>query len=149
MDKDISSIQGKVSKLETKLDNLDKLFKQLANNVSNLLKRNEFDKGQDSPLGVETQGPSKCIHDHSKKNEEVNKKDKVKATTENMQTLVDQVVDLIKTSQLVSCYSFVFFSNFVSGDLMDVLFGGLSHVVMCCFSMLFTSLVYLQTSGFM
>ena len=45
MDKDISNIQGKVSKLETKLGNLDKLFKQMTDNMSNLLKRNEFDKG--------------------------------------------------------------------------------------------------------
>ena len=45
IDKDIINIQRKVSKLETKMGNLDKLFKQLTNNVSNLLKRNEFDKG--------------------------------------------------------------------------------------------------------
>ena len=66
--------------------------------MSNLLKRNEFDKGQDSPLGEKTQEPSKCTCAHSKKNEEVSKKDEVKATAKNMQTLVDQAVNLIKTS---------------------------------------------------
>ena len=95
MDKDINNIQGKVLKLETKLGNLDKLFKQLADNVSNLLKRNESDKGQDSPPGAKTQGPIKCTRAHSKKNEEVSKKEKVKVVAENMQTLVDQALDLI------------------------------------------------------
>ena len=70
----------------------------MADNVSNLLKRNEIDKGQDSSLVAESQGPSKHTCAHSKKNEEVSKKDEVKASAENMKTLVDQAVDLIKTS---------------------------------------------------
>ena len=92
--------------MDTKLGELEKLFKHMADNVGNLLKRNEIDKGQDSPLGVAIQGPSKRTRAHSKKNEEASKKDEVKVGVENMQTQVDQAVDLIKTSQLVGCYSF-------------------------------------------
>ena len=43
-------------------------------------------------------GPRKHTCAHLKKNEDVSKKDEVKAIAENMQILVDQVVDLIKTS---------------------------------------------------
>ena len=45
LDKAINANQGKISKLEAKLGNLEKLFKQMTNNVGNLLKKFENDKG--------------------------------------------------------------------------------------------------------
>ena len=66
--------------------------------MGNILKQFENDKGQDSPPVAEMQGPSKRTRAHSKKNDDVSKKDEVKAAAENMQILADQVVDLIKTS---------------------------------------------------
>ena len=45
LDKAISATQGKMSKMEAKLGNLEKLFKQMANNVGNLLKLLEHEKG--------------------------------------------------------------------------------------------------------
>ena len=114
LEKANSDNQGKVTRLEAKLNNIEKMTKKMANNnrkslkamadnVDDLLKKFEQDKGQDSPLVVENQGPSKCTRAHSKKNEEVNKMEEVKATTENIHILVDQAVDLIKTIQLVRC----------------------------------------------
>ena len=97
LDKDISSIQGKVSNLETRLGNMDKQLKKMVDSVTNFLKKNEVDKGQDSPPGVDSQGPSMHTQAHSKKIEETNKKDEVKATIETMHSLVDQVVNLINT----------------------------------------------------
>ena len=44
------------------------------------------------------QGPRKCTGAHSKKNEDVSKKDEVKVVAEIMQILANHVVDLIKTS---------------------------------------------------
>ena len=38
MDKEISAIQGKVSKIDAKLGNLENLSKQMADNVGNILK---------------------------------------------------------------------------------------------------------------
>ena len=106
MDKDISSIQGKVCKLETKLGNMDKQLKQLVDNVTNFLKKNEADKGQDSPPRADSQGPSKRTRAHSKKIEETSKKDEVKATAKTMHSLVDQAMNLINTPQLVICCTF-------------------------------------------
>ena len=45
LDNALNANQGKVSKLEAKLGNLEKLFKQMANNVGKLLKKFENDKG--------------------------------------------------------------------------------------------------------
>ena len=84
--------------MKAKLGNLKNLFKQMADNVGNILKLLEHDKGQDSPLMVENQGPIKLSRAHSKKNEEVSKMDEVKAVAENMHILADQAIDLIKIS---------------------------------------------------
>ena len=67
MDKDFNANQGKVMMMEAKMRNLEKLIKQMAKNVSTLLKKLEMDKGQDSPQAVDSQGPSKHTRDHSKK----------------------------------------------------------------------------------
>ena len=71
--------------MEAKMSNLEKLIKQMANNVSTLLKKLDTDKGQDSPQAANSQGPSKHIRAHSKKIEDTGKKDEVKAMAENMQ----------------------------------------------------------------
>ena len=86
-----------MSKPETRLGNMDKQLKKLVDNVTNFLKKNEADKGQDSPPGADSQGPSKRTQAHSKKIEETSKKDEVKAVAETMHTLVDQAVNLINT----------------------------------------------------
>ena len=97
MDKDISSIQGKVSKLESRLGNMDKQLKQMVENVSTFLKKTEAGKDHDSPLGTDSQGPSMCTKAHSKKIEETSRKDEAKDVAEMMHSLVDQVVNLINT----------------------------------------------------
>lgn len=61
----------------------------MVDNVGNLLKLLEREKGQHPPPMAENQGPSKCTRAHSKKNEEVNKMDEVKAIAENMHILAD------------------------------------------------------------
>lgn len=76
MDKDINSIQGRLSKIETRLGNMDKHLRQLADNMTSFLK-NEVDKGQVSPMEVESQGPSKHTRANSKKMEETSKKEEV------------------------------------------------------------------------
>lgn len=97
-----------MTRLETKLNNIEKMIKKMANNnsnslktmtgnISSLLKKLEQEKGQDSPSVVDNQGPSKQTWAHSKKNEDMNKMEEVKAIAENMHILVDQDVDLIKT----------------------------------------------------
>lgn len=48
MDIDFNANQGKVTMMEAKISNLEKLIKQLANNVGTLIKKLEMDKGQDS-----------------------------------------------------------------------------------------------------
>ncbi len=112
MDKDIHSVQVKVSKLESKLGNMDKQLKQMVENVSTFHKKNVVGKDQDSPLGVDSQGPSMRTQAHLKKIEETSRKDEVKAAAETMHSLVDQVMNLINTPQLVSCYSFAKFFLF-------------------------------------
>ena len=97
MDKDISSIQGKVSKIESRLGIMDKQIKQMVENVSTFLKKNEAGKDQDSPLGADSQGPSRRNRAHSKKIEETSRKDKAKDAAEMMHSLVDQAVNLINT----------------------------------------------------
>ena len=69
----------------------------MVENITNFLKKNEANKGQDSPLGVDSQGPSMRTRSHSKKIEETSRKDKVKAAAETMHSLVDKVVNLINT----------------------------------------------------
>ena len=98
MDKEFNANQGKITKLEAKMRNLEKLVKQIAKNVSTLLKKLEIKKGQDSPQAVESQFPNKCTMAHSKKIEEMGKKDEVKAVAKNMHILADQALDLIKSS---------------------------------------------------
>ena len=44
-DSDISEVQGKVAMLEAKFYNIEKLIKQLADNLSTLLKKMDMDKG--------------------------------------------------------------------------------------------------------
>ena len=63
-----------------------------------MLKKLEIEKGEDSPQAVEIQGSSKRTRAHSKKFEDMGKKDEVKAVVENMHILVDQALDLIKSS---------------------------------------------------
>ena len=87
-----------MSKIETRLGNMDKQLKQLVDNVTNFLKKNEVDKGQDSPPGADSQGPRKRTQAHSKKIEETSKKDEVKVVAKTMHTIVDQVLNLINTS---------------------------------------------------
>ncbi len=65
--------------------------------MTNFLKKNEADKSQVSPLGADSQGPSKCTWSNSKKMEETTKKDEVNVVAETMHSLVDQVVHLINT----------------------------------------------------
>ena len=84
MDKKFIANQGKITKMEAKMSNLEKLIKQMAENVSTLLKKLEMEKGQDSPQAVEIQGPSKRTRAHSKKIEDTGKKDEVKPVAENM-----------------------------------------------------------------
>ena len=55
-----------------------------------------------------------------KKIEETSKKAEAKAAAETMHTLVDQAVNLINTSLLVGCCSFVVFSSSVLCDLLCV-----------------------------
>ena len=98
MDKDICSIQGRVSKLKTRLGNMEKQIKHLQDSVSKFKKKIESVKGQDSPLEVDPQGPCKRTHAHSKRIEEFSKKDEGNIGDDNMQTLVDQAVDLIKST---------------------------------------------------
>ena len=97
-----------MARLEAKLNNIEKMIKQMvdnnskslkamANNVGNLLKKFEQDKGQDSPPVVENQGPSKHTWVYSKKNEKVNKMEEVNAIVENMHIPADQATNLIKT----------------------------------------------------
>ena len=83
-DSDISEVQGKVSMLEAKFCNIEKIIKQLADNLSTLLKKMDMDKGQDSPLVVDSQGPRKRTRAYSKKTDDTAKKDEVKAMVENM-----------------------------------------------------------------
>ena len=45
---------------------------------------------------VDSQGPKKHTRAHSKKTEDIAKRDEVKAMVENMQMLVDQALDLTK-----------------------------------------------------
>ena len=97
MDKDISSVQGKVSKLESRLGNMDKQLKQMVENVTTFLKKNEAGKDHDSPLGADSQGPSMRTRAHSKKIEETSRKDEVKAAAKTMHSLVDQAMNLINT----------------------------------------------------
>ena len=59
----------------------------MVDNVGNLLKKFEHDKGQDSSLVAENQGPRKRKWAHSKKNEDVRKMDEVKAMAKNMHIL--------------------------------------------------------------
>ena len=70
----------------------------MADNVGNLLKLLEHEKGLDSPPMAENQGPRKHTWANSKENKEVSKMNEVQVIAENMHILVDQVVDLIKTS---------------------------------------------------
>ena len=78
-------------------DNNSNSLKTMADNVGSLVKKLEQDTGHDSPSAVNNQGPRKCTWAHSKKNEEMNKMEEVKATIENMHILVDQATDMIKT----------------------------------------------------
>ena len=98
MDKDICNIQGKVSKLETQLGNMEKQVKHLLDSVSKNGKKVESVKGKDSPPTVASQGPCKRTRAHSKRIEETSKKDKENIAAVNMQTLVNQAVDLIKST---------------------------------------------------
>lgn len=83
--------------LEAKIYNLEKLIKQLADNVSILPKNLDKDKGQNSPQKADSQGPSKCTRAHSKKTD-TRVKDEVKTVVDNMHILADQALDLIKTT---------------------------------------------------
>ena len=65
--------------------------------MTNFLKKNEADKGQDCPPRADSQGPSKRTRAHSKKIEETSKKEEVKAVVETMHTIVDQAMNLINT----------------------------------------------------
>ena len=58
---------------------------------------NVVGKDQDSPLGVDSQGPSRHTRAHSKKIEETSRKDEAKDAAEMMHSLVDQAVNLINT----------------------------------------------------
>ena len=97
-DSDISEVQGKVSMLEAKFCNIEKIIKQLADNLSTLLKKMDMEKSQDSPPVVDSQGPNKRTRAHSKKTEDTAKRDEVKAMVENMQMLADQALDLTQTA---------------------------------------------------
>ena len=61
----------------------------MVENVSTFLKKNEAGKDQDSPLGVDSQGPSRRTRAHSKKIEETSRKDEAKDVAEMMHSLVD------------------------------------------------------------
>lgn len=101
MDKDISSIQGRLTKVETRLGNMDKHLRQLGDNMTTFLK-NEAEKSQVSPMGVDSQGPSKRTRANAKKMEENSKKEEVQAAAETMHSLVDQAVHLMN----IPCWSF-------------------------------------------
>ena len=83
-DSDISEVQGKLSILEAKFCNIEKLIKQLADNLSTLLKKMDKEKNQDSPPVGDSYAPSKRTRAHSKKTEDTAKRDEVKAMVENM-----------------------------------------------------------------
>lgn len=106
MDRDFNVNQGKVTMMEAKIGNLEKLIKKLVDNVGTLIKKLEMDKGQNSPQEADYQGPSKCTKAHSKKTDNMGKKDEVKAVVDKMQILVDQVLDLIKATEMVLYYLF-------------------------------------------
>jgi len=69
----------------------------MVENVSSFLKKNEASKHQDSPLGADSQGPSRHTKAHSKKIEETSRKDEAKDVAEMMHSLVDQAMNLINT----------------------------------------------------
>ena len=98
IDKDFNVNQGKVTMMKARMCNLEKLIKQMTDNVSTLLKKLDTNKGQDSPQAIDSQGPNKHTRAHSKKIDDIGKKDEVKAMAENMQILVDQALDLIKAT---------------------------------------------------
>lgn len=98
MDKDFIANQGKVTMMEAKISNLEKLIKQLADNVGTLIKKLDMDKGQNSPQKANCQGPNKCTRAHSKKTDDTGTKDEVKAVANNMQILANQALDLIKAT---------------------------------------------------
>ena len=100
IDRDFNANQGKVTMMEAKMCNLEKLIKKMVDNVSTLPKKLDMDKGHDSPQAVDSQGPNKHIGAYSKKTDDTGKKDEVKAMAKNMQILVDHALDLIKATQL-------------------------------------------------
>ena len=72
LEKANSANQGKVTRLEAKLNNIEKMFKQMednnskslkamVDNVGNLLKKFEQDKGQDSPSVVRSRVLEKAL----------------------------------------------------------------------------------------
>lgn len=99
--KKVTSLDAKVNNIEKMIkkmiDNNSNALKNMADNVSSLLSKHEQDKGQDSFTIAENQGPSKYTRAHSKKNEEKKRMEEVKATAENMDILVDQAVEMLKT----------------------------------------------------
>ena len=103
-DKDFNANQGKITMMEAKICNLEKLIKQMVDNVSTLLMKVDTDRGQASPQVVESQGPSKRTRAHSKKTDASGKKDEVKVMADNMKILDDQALDLMKATHLVLSY---------------------------------------------
>ena len=96
MDARVGNLEKMVKKLA---DQNCTILKTVADNFNTLLNKFEQGKGQDSKVMKEDQGPSKRTRDDSKKNEgvEENNLDDMKAYVENMNILVDQAVDLLKT----------------------------------------------------
>ena len=70
----------------------------MVDNFNSVLKKFEQDKGHDSLIVIENQGPSKCTRAHSKKGGVLNKMEEMKATAENMHILVDQATNMLKTT---------------------------------------------------
>ena len=70
----------------------------MLDSVSKNGKKVESVKGKDSPMAATSQGPCKHTRAHSKRIEETSKMDEENIAAGNMQTLVDQVVELVKST---------------------------------------------------
>ena len=92
--------QKRLDSLEVRMGNIEKMIKNMAewnsnilktvvDNDSKLLKKVEQDKGHDSPIVTNNQGPSKNTRAHSRKARDASRVEEMKATIENMHILVD------------------------------------------------------------
>lgn len=110
LDQLIKEFQKKIDGLDNKVVNMEKTVKKLTNqnrsilktvadDINTLLNKFEQGKGQGSKEVKDDQGPSKHTRTNSKKTEGVEAKqmDDLKASAENMNILVDQAADLLKT----------------------------------------------------